>query len=742
MKLLFKKVLLLLLVITIFGFFMYKEIAQVSAYYGETKYYLENAIVLGPYYNDVITINDEEVFLLSDDFSTMVNSRYFEFGKNEKKITAKNAYIELYKLQGGLFTQILKVEEGYSEISYLFQKDADYLMFVSVEGCKSINLIIEDKYTCDLKLGENIVNFKSGETKSFLIEVEKEDIYIISVNYDNISFVNELEVWNDKVYPTREIDKYQNYTYLYQGKNKLFFRNNNDYEVELKIIVAIPQEIELNENIYIDKPTLLKFTNKSKQANVFEIIGNNACFIQFENGMNECYNNFVTVPADSSVYILINYLLFQNPCEIIVESSQRQLFFLVDDELVEKNFITLEIGKEYKLDIVEIINNEIVYCDEKFKIKFLDLLGNGNLEYVTYIDGVLKINNKFRNTDVSVPLDCNFDIIVTENTFLDGWKYTNTMLGIIPKPSSEEIFIEYVNDEKVVIEINSTKGRCFDLEIQIINDSYLINKIIKVRPNLVIDKDLDYDNVSFDLTKYLMNTKGYTEVKVKRIKTDSPQNIIINLESNDYLKFEKLKIHNLFYGGNGTAEDPYQIKCQRHFKNIRLCAQNVRYEEDQTSLMILDNFAILNDIELTDVFEPFPILKGSLKSANGEVKDIRIVWLCTGSGYNGSGLFETIWGGEVSDISVEIVYELNKDGTYGIRKGAICGYLIDGKINNCTSKGYFNNIEYNSKNSFIGGIVGEALRGEIINCNSSIIITTNGKQDKIIAEKTDNVIIK
>ena len=742
MKLLFKKIVLLLLIITIFGFFTYKKIIQASAYYGEAKHYLDNAIVLDPYYNDVITINRDEVFLLSDDFSTMIKSRYFEFGQNEKTISAENSFIRLYQLQESIFVPMLKVKEGYSQISYTFQKNIDYLLFISVEGIKNINIKIDDSHIIDLKFGENSVKFKPRETKSFFIEVDKEDLYIISVNHDNISFVNELEVWNNNAYPARAIDKYQNYTYLYKKKNKLFFKNNNDCEVELKIIIAPPLEIELNNPIYIDKPTLFKFTNKSKQASVFQVVGNNVCFLQLENGINELYNNSITVGADNSIYILINYLLFKNPCEIVVERPQRQLFFLLDGELVEKSFVSLEIGPEYKLDIVEKNNDEVIYCDEKFQLEFLNLLGNGKLEYVTYNNGVLKISSTFEGTDDPVPLSSNFDIIITENSFLDFWNYTNIILCIIPKPSNEEIFIEYMNDDNVIFEINSIKGRCFDLEIQIINDSYQVNKIITVSPYLVNDKDSNYDNVSFDLTKYLSNTKGYTYVYVKRMKIDSLQNIIINIENNDYLKFEGLKIHNLFYGGNGTVEDPYQISCPRHFKNIRLCVQNVRYEEDQTSLMILDNFVMLNDIELTDAFEPFPILKGSLKSLNGEVKNIRIVWLCTGSRYNGSGLFETIWGGEVSDISVEIVYELNKDGMYGIRKGAICGYLIDGKINNCTSKGYFDNIEYNPKNSFIGGIVGEALRGEITNCSSSIIISTNGKKDKIVADKSDNVIIK
>ena len=132
----------------------------------------------------------------------------------------------------------------------------------------------------------------------------------------------------------------------------------------------------------------------------------------------------------------------------------------------------------------------------------MNLLGNGKLEYVTYNNGVLKISSTFEGTDDPVPLSSNFDIIITENSFLDFWNYTNIILCIIPKPSNEEIFIEYMNDDNVIFEINSIKGRCFDLEIQIINDSYQFNKIITVSPNLVNDKDSNYDNVSFDLTKY------------------------------------------------------------------------------------------------------------------------------------------------------------------------------------------------------------------------------------------------
>ncbi len=429
--------------------------------------------------------------------------------------------------------------------------------------------------------------------------------------------------------------------------------------------------------------------------------------IHFEN--NSEYNMILS--PNQKCYII--YSDINTTSKIFINPNQFR--WKVDDTLLETNEVILQRGNSYNINLL--LYNEGSYVDSNL---ILNKIGNDDCTFV--------------NNFITFPTDIQpgEDVIIT----VQG--YEGNVLSIIICLNENEFQWIVENDNEVTIKIKCEFMSGADLEFLDINICLALNGSESL---FGLQESEIQTNTPINITQYLPNQNAYSEIELLYIILNYNLPYESIYENGVHFTFPSVEIHNYFESGSGTTGSPYLISCERHLNNIRKTKELVRYEETESDYMITKNFAVTRNISVSNNFEPIPILKGQFCGYNNSLMKITFNKLMTGSAYNGSGLFTTIWGGTVKYIEVDIVGEVNRTGSYGVRKGAICGYIISGTIRNCVARGSFITLAYNPEGSIVGGICGDTLRGTIKYCTNYMNIKTYGMAGQIVGFRSSYISI-
>jgi hypothetical protein len=175
--------------------------------------------------------------------------------------------------------------------------------------------------------------------------------------------------------------------------------------------------------------------------------------------------------------------------------------------------------------------------------------------------------------------------------------------------------------------------------------------------------------------------------------------------------------NTFFAGGEGTIEDPYQIRNWRHLNNIQ------HYPDKNFTLMN----SLFNNTEGYDVYasisanagdgwkpiqsrwdEPFT---GTFDGQNYTINDLFI----NRSRFDYIGLFSTLQGARISNIGV---VDVNITGLYHV--GGLVGVMIDSSVSNSYVTGTIKGED------FVGGLIGNMRDSSIVtNCYSFSAVSGN-----------------
>ena len=628
-----------------------------------------------------------------------------------RRITANNTIITIYKYTSD--ATIEKVIEGESTISYNFNYNDSYLIVISYYLLDE--LTIQFNLNDTVTLGNNEIDLESHEKRIFKVNNINQGYYFILSNDDCISLDNATE-YDDNKY----------YKYIDNGVNKYLTLFNRSNEV-------------VNTSICINTPS-------TQILDTYTTISDNNIVMSFSNPYNEVVSYKINVSYNSgetlmNVYDENNSLLgnithFENNSEYNIILSPYQKYYIiysdinatskifinpnqfrwkVDDTLLEKDEIILQRGNTYKINLM--IYNEGSYVDSNL---ILNKIGYDECTFV--------------NNFITFPTD----IQPGEDVIISVQDYEGYILSIIICLNESEFQWIVENDDDINIKIKCEFISGEEVDSLDVNIGLALNgteSLFGLQENEILT------NSSINVTQYLPNKNAYSEIELLYITLNYNLPYESIYENGVHFSFPSIKIHNYFESGNGTIGSPYLISCERHLNNIRKTKELVRYEETESDYMITKNFAVTKNISVSKNFEPIPILKGQFYGYNNNLIKITINKLMTGSAYNGSGLFSTIWDGTVKYIEVDVVGEVNKTGSYGVRKGAICGYIVSGTIQNCVARGSFITLAYNPEGSIVGGICGDTLRGTIKYCTNYMNIKTYGMAGQIVGFRSSYISI-
>lgn len=163
--------------------------------------------------------------------------------------------------------------------------------------------------------------------------------------------------------------------------------------------------------------------------------------------------------------------------------------------------------------------------------------------------------------------------------------------------------------------------------------------------------------------------------------------------------------------------------CMYQLQNMDYMVEPGR-DENEGMMLITGNYITMNDIsgDLTSL----PYFAGALSTANNIVRKITINNL-----YSHStdklyfGLFRRVINGNISNINLIIS---NDRSVSNVKyKGAFCGSISSGQIQNCSSSGTLTANSSSKLTSETGGIAGRMTYGTILGCSSNITINSYGR---------------
>jgi hypothetical protein len=428
-----------------------------------------------------------------------------------------------------------------------------------------------------------------------------------------------------------------------------------------------------------------------------------------------------------------NASLTNGNISIIIKTGSNIYNFYIDGELVTDGEVYLKQGqffdvevklKDIKLEDPEFIStssNHLKYIDGKFQVLPTAPISSSNYCKIAFIDPEEK-ELEF----VTLKIIPSFNIILSQYTTYSNianrikWEFESTS----PYNSADFVLrLTYQDGTIRELPVTAPSGNCYGY--------------VTVPQNGTSSSDVRYgvnttwatvEVSSVDFSQGWLNPDEGIERYPMSLTNSYPYASVL---SNKEFLIPSVNINMMFEGGTGTLSDPYKIINSWQLNNVRYMT---RYVVSESDYMVTDNFVVMNSITVsnTQAFEPLPILSGSFKGYNSQLKSITIGKLDTGN--QNSGLFGMIWNGTVEHISVRIDGESYRYGYGTVKKGAICGYMIDGIISSCEARGKFDISSNNPLSSKIGGIVGEVSRGTISNCKNYMTISTYGCAGGIVGK--------
>ena len=176
-------------------------------------------------------------------------------------------------------------------------------------------------------------------------------------------------------------------------------------------------------------------------------------------------------------------------------------------------------------------------------------------------------------------------------------------------------------------------------------------------------------------------------------------------------------VRDIYGGGLGTAENPYQIWTA---EDMQALGAN---PDDWDKYFILVDDIDLSQYDGIDGREKFNVI-GSIESFLGfsgvfDGGGNKILNFICKSDTQDAALFGFVWGGSIKNLGLINPY-VTQSGTYDLAASSLVGYLEDGVLSNCyVEGGSVTGVEY------VGGLVGLIGAGTISNCYATCNVNGN-----------------
>lgn len=471
------------------------------------------------------------------------------------------------------------------------------------------------------------------------------------------------------------------------------------------------EEIEagVEYEISVDYPIMYKFTAQDSlsDATYFSVI-----FKDMGDDFNaEIFGNSNAVNYTSSEGIQSMNLYLEPGEEIYIQMSSSSPFALKVDQTVnlftwtvnevdqKSNTICLQRGNKWdiglKIDGVE-VDNAIYSSDLAVTNGTLDLTEypyiTNPAEDSTYLYFYAIQDNTPMPLLVCVTHNFEFVFdVYNDNTYRFNW-------DTISSNSSEYFVINYK-----VTAGNMTK-RAETEWVRASSSQSILD---------IVEQDMNYSGLE-DVTIEILSVEFWHE---DNAGDKDKRATIYNKNAEDYYNIEDqreqyqnfacdaMSVNALFGEGSGTAEDPYQISCARHLKNIN---KNTAVSDEAPYRLVVGDYILTENITLTGYWTPIAseqdCFSGSIDGNNKTISNININ-ISNDTKETNFG-FINQFNGTVKNLTLSNVNITGSvDNNKNIWVGAFAGYSRYLKIENCNVSGTIN-VSGNAVS--IGGFTGQA----------------------------------
>ena len=549
---------------------------------------------------------------------------------------------------------------------------------------------------------------ESGEKRIFKTKIWQSDVYTLNTQNGNVLIENIFAASSDGL---EEYSGFNGYTAsskvsvpLPKGEYFIVIHNSGTIKNEYELLASVCESKPIGEEISVklddDNFTFFKFSGMEAKKYVatlndgedgnYRVLDSELEPVSFDlTDSGVCYfQNY-----DEVIYIGLKAEKANG--KFILNPTEYAFAWYIDGKLVESSQISLERGETYSL---------IFVINEVIQINGYSLeLPDGN-EYISLENNNLIISDacptgerfriQFRYNSVAV-YDSDIEVTV---------KYTLNFAGIDSVNNGESLTFSWTYTEEDITEINYSLMRGTETKIYTV---YTSGKTV----GSTYTEDITSETKSFT-EKF-----GEVEIKIYRVGVETSKGV-------EYIDFDSSEsVDGTYGGGQGSAENPYLISCNRHFYNLKYNKNNNIYFKLTELLKLstrLDMFYGHFDGGPTRIeFECNGSADlGVFQNNYGTIEGVHVEANITGNGtycYAGGIACYNYDSGIIKDCSI------NFTGTFNTIKGVGGGIAAVnyGKIEDCWSS----NVKVKVNGDF-GGIAGRN-RGSIISCYSVGTITLN-----------------
>ncbi len=583
----------------------------------------------------------------------------------------------------------------------------------SLKGGEKYCLIVSsDEYGMESSVSINFAEgntqgtIESGEKRIFKTKIGQSDVYTLNTKNGNVLIENIFVASSDGL---EEYSGFSGYTAksqvsvpLPEGEYFIVIHNSGTIKNEYELLASVCESKPIGEEISVklddDNFTYFKFSgmeakryiatlNDGEDGN-YHVLNSELEPVSFDlTDSGVCYfQNY-----DEVVYIGLK--AEEANGKFILNPTEYALAWYIDGELVESSQISLERGETYSL--IFVVNGVIQENGYELDLPNRNIrLENNNLIISDACPTGERFRIQFRYNSVAVYAS---DIEVTV-------KYTLNFAGIDSVNNGESLTFDWTYSEEDITEIDYSLTRGTETKNYTV---YTSGKTV----GSTYTEDITSEIKSFT-EKF-----GEVEIKIYRVGVETSKGV-------EYIDFDSSEsVDGTYGGGQGSADNPYLISCNRHFYNLIYNKNNNIYFRLTELLKLntgLDMFYGHFDGGPTRIeFECNGSADlGLFRNNYGTIEGLHVEADITGNGTYccaGGIACYNYDSGIIKDCSI------NFTGTFDAIEG-VCGGIAavnDGKIENCWSS-----IVKAEVNGDFGGIAGKN-RGSIISCYSVGKITLN-----------------
>lgn len=397
--------------------------------------------------------------------------------------------------------------------------------------------------------------------------------------------------------------------------------------------------------------------------------------------------------------LYIGVLAGEGTTNVLLNLSENSTMWKINGEVVDNNKAELERGNSYEIEFY--ING--IEQGDTFIFNF-NGAPDGLAEAINFTGNILTIKD-YCLTDYSFTVKYYFNALAESISGLEITPvYTVTFEGI-----------DITNDEELTFNWVQTDDLA-TIYYEVSNGTISCNGAVDTTGYVV------GNTYSEDLTQYL-SSFGISNVTITISKIDvttSKGAMAVNLKT----PFTA-KVHMAYGSGSGTKTNPYIISCNRHFENLNLTTQYVKYYFSMTKTLNFSSPAVKNFYGYINYSD-----KETDATYNGAVG--RINYNCY---VEDGSLIENNYG-TIMNLEVQTkILDFDRISVYTVG-GIVENNKSTGVISHCSVALKCSSTDVSS--SHIGGIAG-VNNGKIEHCHSNSQITTIGDYGSVAYENKGTI---